>query len=569
MTAAGHTMGDGPTTARTVSADVAEVAASRSGATFGLMGNGNAYLVGHLTATGAPYVQMRHEAGTVAAAQAYALTAGRTATATTTYGAGFTNALTALAEARMARVPLVLITGEGPSTGMRWWDVDIEALAAGLGVPLLRVRSDDAAATAQRAYDVAERDRIPVVLAIPCDLATTPVPQGAHDGGGHLPPEPVPHPDAAEVCAVAEALVAAQRPLILLGRGAHLCGASADLRRIGDRLGALFATSAMAGGAVDSPWDVGIAGGFSTPAGWDLITAADVVLTVGISLNTFQDQGGRLLGGAREVIQVDLAARATNEQVTRYVRADAAVFAHALREELGLLGEGSGTRTGTGAPAAAPSSSGTWRARAPHAAGDLRADLSGLPDHAPDGRLDPRVVARRLADLLPDDRALVHDGGQFIGWMAQHALTRHPGELIMVGTALQTIGLGSASAVGAARARPERTTVLVTGDGGGQMGLADLPTFLAQVTSGVVVVFNDAAYGAELHQYGARGVHVAGMLLEEVDFAALGRALGAQGQRVTHLADLDVLGQWVEAGARGVLVLDLVVSRMVVADFLK
>src|SRR5699024_7652282 len=132
----------------------------------------------------------------------------------------------------------------------------------------------------------------------------------------------------------------------------------------------------------------------------------------------------------------------------------------------------------TDAPGRAPSSSATWRGRAPHAAGDLRADLTALPEHAPDGRLDPRVVARRLDEVLPAGRALVHDGGQFIGWMAQHARTGHPSELIMVGTALQTIGLGSASAVGAAHARPERTTVLVTGDGGGQMGLADLPTFL-------------------------------------------------------------------------------------------
>lgn len=528
---------------------VAEVVAARSGAVFGLMGNGNAYVVGHLTAAGVPYTRMRHEAGTVAAAHAYHLASGRTATATTTYGAGFTNALTALAEARLARVPLVLVAGEGPSTGLRWWDVDQETLAAGLDVAVVRVRPGAVAASVHEAYDLAEWDRTPVVLSIPYDLATAPAEAGTPPAA--RPTATPPAPTDEQVAAVAAALRGAQRPLLLLGRGAHLAGAGELLREVGDRVGALFATSATAVGLPGSPWDLGIAGGFSTPAGWELITAADVVLAVGISLNSFQDQGGRLLAGAQEVVQVDLGPVATHAAVTRYVRADAAALATALLDVLD-----------DGAPA------GSWRERAPHAAGDLRADLTALPELAEDGRLDPRHVARRLDELLPPERTLVPDGGQFIGWMPQHARIADPTGLLLVGTAFQAIGLGSAAAVGAARALPDRTTVLVTGDGGGQMALADLVTFVAEARSGVVVVFNDAAYGAELHQYGVKGVDRTGMLLEEVDFAALGQALGAQGNRVTRLADLEVLADWVGAGASGVLVLDVAVSRAVVADFI-
>ena len=538
----------------TVSTAVADVVAERSGAVFGVMGNGNAYVVGHLTAGGAPYVRMRHEAGTVAAAQAYHLAGGGTATATTTYGAGFTNALTALAEARLARVPLVLLAGEGPSTGPRWWDLDQEALAAGLDVPVVQVHADGAAAAAHYAFDLAEWDRTPVVLSLPYDVAT--VPATAHRAAPPIErPEP-PRPTPAQAAAVAALLRDAERPLLLLGRGAHLAGAGELLRRVGDRVGALYATSATAVGLPRSPWDLGIAGGFSTPAGWELVTRADVVLAVGISLNDFQDRRGRLLGGAREVVQVDLGPVATHGQVTRYVRADAAAFAAAL---LAALDDDD-------APSPARR---TWRERAPHAAQDLRADLSGLPELAEDGRLDPRLVARRLDELLPPDRAVVPDGGQFIGWMPQHARLSDPSAFVLVGTALQTIGLGSAAAVGAARARPDRPTVLVMGDGGGTMGLADLVTFVSEVRSGVVVVFNDAAYGAELHQYGVKGVDRRGMLLDDVDFAALGRALGAGGKRVTRLAELDVVGEWARAGAQGVLVVDVAVSRTVVADFLR
>ena len=346
---------------------------------------------------------------------------------------------------------------------------------------------------------------------------------------------------------------------------------------MGDRLGALFATSVMAAGVTGSPWDVGIAGGFSTPGGWELVTAADVVLAVGIGLNGFQDHRGRLFAGAREVVQVDLAPVATHGQVTRYVRADAAAFASALLTALDADDAVTLTLTHTLTPhapraelsRATDSPGGSWRARAPHAAGDLRADLTGVPEHAADGRLDPRLVARRLDELLPPDRVLVPDGGQFLGWLPQHARITEPTGLVLVGTAYQTIGLGSAAAVGAARARPDRTTVLVMGDGGGTMGLADLVTFVTEARSGVVVVFNDAAYGAELHQHGVAGVDQGGMLLEEVNFAALGQALGAGGRRVTRLAELDVVGEWARDGARGVLVVDVAVTRTVAADFLQ
>ncbi|MGX1163065.1 thiamine pyrophosphate-dependent enzyme [Arthrobacter sp. SLBN-100] len=95
--------------APTVSTAVAEALGERTGHLFGLMGNGNAHLISHLTQAGFPYTSARHEAATVTMADAYHRSTGRIGAATTTYGAGFTNAYTALAEARLARIPLVLV----------------------------------------------------------------------------------------------------------------------------------------------------------------------------------------------------------------------------------------------------------------------------------------------------------------------------------------------------------------------------------------------------------------------------------------------------------------------------
>jgi thiamine pyrophosphate-dependent acetolactate synthase large subunit-like protein len=102
-----------------VSAAVADVLATRAGHLFGLMGNGNAHLISRLTRRGFPFMSARHEAATVAMADAYHRATGGVAAATTIYGAGFTNAYTTLAEARIARIPLVFVVGDAPAGGCR------------------------------------------------------------------------------------------------------------------------------------------------------------------------------------------------------------------------------------------------------------------------------------------------------------------------------------------------------------------------------------------------------------------------------------------------------------------
>jgi hypothetical protein len=124
-------------------------------------------------------------------------------------------------------------------------------------------------------------------------------------------------------------------------------------------------------------------------------------------------------------------------------------------------------------------------------------------DETPDGRLDPRSLAAALDAVLPERRTVVQDGGHFLGWAPMYWRIPRPQDLVMVGTAYQTIGLGLASAVGAARAvKDGRTLVLASGDGGFLMGLSDLESLIGVASSAVVVIYNDAAYGAEIHQYG-------------------------------------------------------------------
>ncbi|QCU76967.1 thiamine pyrophosphate-binding protein [Citricoccus sp. SGAir0253] len=568
----------------TVPQAVAQVVREHATCLFGLMGNGNAHLVSELTSTGFPYVTVRHEAGAVAAADAAFRASGRIATATVTYGAGFTNTLTALSEAALARVPLVLIVGDAPTTGPRFFDVDQVGMAAAAGVETVRLDDRDPAAQVRDAYARAAAGSRPIVVAIPYDLVEAPVRAGSVPGAAEAPvptpaadpaggpatrpgslaaalPAAVSAPTEADLEAFRAALRGAERPLVVAGRGVvDSPGAPAALRRLADAHGAFLATSVMARNVAGPAGDLGIAGGFARVERAAIMRQADVVLVVGAGMNPFQMRYGTLFAPEATVLQVDARAAARHGRTDHFLLADAGAALDALAAGLGA------TPAQNGRP------DGGWRARRPIPAAPavepVKADGSPQDGLAEDGRLDPRTMALALEEILPAERTFVQDGGHFIGWIPLTCSVPDPRSHLFVGTAFQSIGLGFPSAVGAAVARPERTTVLVTGDGGGLMALADFESFVRQAASGVVVVFNDAAYGAEIHQYAARGLDDRAMLIPEVDFAALGRAFGAEGMRARSLADLDALRDWVARGSRGVFVLDLPISQHVVAEYM-
>jgi thiamine pyrophosphate-dependent acetolactate synthase large subunit-like protein len=532
---------------------LAHALAARVTDAFGVMGNGNAYLLDALDRTAVRYTAVRHEAGAVVAADAYYRAGGGLAVATTTYGAGFTNAITALAEAAQARIPLLFVVGDAPASGKRPWDVDQRAIAAAVGVPTITVGITDAVAVTLDAIDLALAQRRPVVLSIPYDLANV--------EAGNLPqlrapaPPPVVEADPAARATLAEIarrLAGARRPVLLAGRGAWLAGASGALGRLGEIAGAVTVSSALGRGVFpDVRYDIGIAGGFGQQDAMDLIHRSDVAVVFGASLNQFTMKFGALFSSETTLAQLDIGNGATHPRVDEFVHVDARIGAELLVDELERI-------------SASPSG---WRERVDFASQRARAPGNGV---APDGRLDPRSVATRIGEMLPDDRVVVSDGGHFIGWANAYWPVAEPDRMMMVGTAYQSIGLGLPSVVGAALAKPDSTVVLTTGDGGGLMALADLESAIRVAGGrGIAVVWNDAAYGAELNLYGLKGLAEAPMLIPQVDFARLAEALGAEGVAVDDLDALDRLGEWALelASSRRFLLLDCRISPDVIAPY--
>jgi thiamine pyrophosphate-dependent acetolactate synthase large subunit-like protein len=354
----------------------------------------------------------------------------------------------------------------------------------------------------------------------------------------------------------ADALARAQRPLIIAGRGASLAAARGPLEQIGDRLGALLATSAVANGLfAGSPWALGISGGFASPVAASLIAEADVVLAVGVALNMWTTRHGRLLRPDATVIQVDSEAVAlgAHHRVDVGVVGDAGEAARALLEELDRR-----DHRGAG-----------WRSR------ELEKRLrrgswlqEAFEDQSTVERIDPRAVSVALDGVLPAERTVVIDSGHFMGWPAMYLRVPDPQGFVFT-QAFQAVGLGLASAIGAAVARPDRLTVAALGDGGALMGLSELETVCRLALRMLIVVYNDAAYGAEVHHFGPDGAKLDLVRFPDTDFAALARAAGLEAVTVRRLQDVSPVAEWLSRPGKRALLVDAKVVPTVVAEWLE
>lgn len=521
---------------------------------FGLVGSGNFAVTNALHAAGAAFYSSRHEGGAVAMADGYARACGKIGVCSVHQGPGFTNTLTGLTEAAKSRTPLLVLAADTPPRTL-WsnFKIDQGSLARTAGALVERVRGPEtAAADAARALRRARVERRPVVLNIPIDVVEAPA------GPPDIPEWPAlepSRPSEGSVGRVADLLEGASRSVILAGRGAALAGAREALEALGDRIGALLTTSAMGHGLfAGHPYNLGIAGGFSSPLAVELLARADLVLAFGASLNHWTARHGRLFPSTARVVQVDLDEEVIGalHRVDVGVVGDAAATARAVDEELRRRGISKGRFKSE--ELAREISTRRWR-------DEPYEDKGGA------GYVDPRTLSIALDDLLPAQRTVATDSGHFLGYPSMYLEVPDQRGFVFP-NAFQSVGLGLACGIGAAVARPERLSVAAVGDGGALMALGELETAARYRLPMLVVVYNDAAYGAEVHHFGPMGHPVDLARFPDTDFAALARAAGAEGLTVRSVEDLAPLKSWL--GRReGPLVIDAKVNPEVRAEWLE
>lgn len=525
------------------------------GHVFGVVGSGNFDVTNTLVQEGIPYTAARHEGGAATMADAYGRMSGKVGVVSTHQGCGLTNAITGIGEAAKSRTPMLVLTADTQGAAVRSnFKIDQDGLARSVGAVAERIHSPESAvADTVRAYRTAVNERRTVVLSLPLDVQSASAPDNV--GAVELQEPARLRPDPASVKQLVQLIQMAERPVFVAGRGGR--GARDAILDLAEHAGALIATSAVANGLFnEAPFNLGISGGFSSPLTAELISGADLIVGWGCTLNMWTMRHGRLISPDANVVQVDVedASLGANRKITLGILGDSALTAVDVLSELRSVQPIPEEKYRTEDNALAIKQASRWR------------DVE-TPDHSTTSLIDPRLLSRELDLILPAERIVSVDSGNFMGYPSQYLSV--PDEFGFCFTqAFQAIGLGLYTAIGAAMAQPTRLPVLGAGDGGFLMGISELETAVRLRLPLVCIIYNDNAYGAEVHHFAEMdsSPDLGSVTFPETDIAAIARGFGAEGVTVRTVADLKPVKDWVAAFQTGHQSRPLVIDAKIASD---
>jgi acetolactate synthase I/II/III large subunit len=432
------------------------------------------------------HVLARHEQGAGHMAEGYARASGKVGVAIATSGPGATNLVTAIADAWMDSTPVVFVTGQVKSNVIgtdAFQEVDI----TGITMPIVKhswlVQDvEELPGVLKAAFHVARTGRQgPVLVDVAKDVQEAELEFSYPDEvdlPGWRPPRKV-HPR--QVRAAAEAIAAAERPIVYAGGGVVNADACAELRALVDAAQLPAVVTLMGKGCLpDShPLNYGAPGMHGSKyANWAL-NKADLVIAVG---SRFDDRvTGKVSAfapGAR-VIHFDVDAaevgkiRHAEIPVVGPLKLALAQLTHDVKS-IERRDQGEWLRRLE-----------DWRERFPfrYAKGD--------------GLLKPQTAVEALRDAAAglDEEVIWTTGvGQHQMWAMQYLVCDRPRTFITSG-GLGTMGYGVPAAIGAKAARPDATVVCVDGDGCFQMTCQELATASLERLPIVTVVLNNGWLG--------------------------------------------------------------------------
>ncbi|OLF18560.1 thiamine pyrophosphate-binding protein [Actinophytocola xanthii] len=516
---------------------------------FGVCGHTNIAFLDALGRSEIRFVIARHEQAAAHAADGYARMTGKPGVLLVHVGPGMTNAVTGVATAALDSVPLVTIAGDIPSYyyGRHpHQEVNLHADADQTSIyrPFVKRawavhRVEDLARFTERAFWTATSGRPgAVLLNVPMDLFSRQVSEDsatAYPAVGLSPAPALPPEDARRI---AEALVTAERPLIYVGGGLREDPGRAALLELAEHLDIPVAHSLMAKGTVEDrhPLVMGMTGFWGLDVTNKYTLDADVVLALATrfaetdSSSWSADHTWRFPPGRLIQIDIDPAEIGRNYPVEIGAVADVGLAVRAIADAaLALRPEGTDR----------PGLRETIRT-------ERRQLFTGSRERgrSTDFPLRPERILTDLREALPADAVLVTDVGWNKNGVAQ-CYELPPGGRFITPGGMSTMGFGPAAAVGVQLAAPERVVVALVGDGGMSAQLPAVPMAVEQGLPVIFLVMNNRAHGtiADL-QAASFGASFGCEFRDQdgnpysPDFAAYGRACGADGYLVEEPTDL-------------------------------
>ncbi len=480
---------------------------------FGVPGEENLAVIEALRRSSITLVVTRHEQPAAFMAATYGRLTGRPGVCLSTLGPGALNLATGVAYAHLGAMPMIAITGQKAIRSSRqagFQIVDVVATMRPLTKSARQIVSAASIPTIVRdAFRVAAEERPgPVHLELPEDIA-------AEEAAVALvAPHPMERPvaRAAALERAAAMILAAERPLVMLGAAASrplLAEALSDFVR---RVGIPFFNTQMGKGAVSggSNLYMGTAALSERDYVHMAIDRADLILAIG---HDTVEKPPFLMGpGGPKVIHVGFVPASVEQvffpqaEVVGDVGASLALLAERLEGRL-------------------PRAQRLLKLR-----GEI---LAHVGEGATERRFPPtpQRIVHDVREVMPEDGIVALDNGMYKIWFARNYRTRMANTLLL-DNALATMGAGLPSAMMAAILYPERRVLAVCGDGGFMMNSQELETAVRLGLNLVVLVFEDHAYGMIRWKQAVDHFSDWGLTFGNPDFVKYAEAYGARGARV-------------------------------------
>ncbi len=478
-----------------------------------------------LDAEGIRIIDVRDERAAVYMAHADAELSGRLGVALVTAGPGVTNAMTGMANAHVARAPVLVLSGVPPRL-----QENRGALQDIVHTDLVRSLTRYARTVREPELVLQELDEAvsraqgqggepgPVYLDFPVDTLRSEVPL-AVQLPEHFAPKPTPMmtPDAASVAAAVELLWSAKRPLFISGRGAR--GAGPVLSRLLSRLQAAYLDTGESRGLVsdDHPSVVAAMRGA-------VMSQADVIVTVGRHLDFQLAYGSPAVFGQAQFLRIaDCTAELRdNRRGTVELLATPPIALDCML-----------TAAGQREPATEPGWAAALRDKHLERSERLVTSMRSAPAGS-DGLMHPNRLLAALREALPSDAVVIADGGEFLSF----ARVGLPAPTYLDPGSLGCIGIGTPFGIAASLVYPERTVVVATGDGAFGFNAMELDTAVRHQSPVLVVVANNGSWAIEVRDQQETHGKVVGTRLQFADHAAMARAFGMHAERVENAEEL-------------------------------
>ena len=508
---------------------------------FAVPGEENLDLLESLRTSSIELVLTRHEQGAGFMAATYGRLTGKAGVCLATLGPGATNLTTPAAYAALGAFPLVIITGQKPiktSKQAQFQIVDVVSLFTPLCKASTQiVNGNRIPSLVREGFRLAQEERPgAVLLELPEDIAEEQTVEPV------IPPHDRRYAVAGDAALdeAARRILAAQRPLLLIGAGANRRRASKALRKFVADTGFPFFDTQMGKGVVDEDNELylGTAALSSGDYVHCAIEKADLIVNIG-----------------HDVVEKPPFFMEPGGQTVIHINYKAAEVDQVYFPQLEVIGDiaGSVERLGSRLDGKLQCDRSYYTA--------LHHEIASHISETSDDERFPMVPQRVVADVrsvMARDDIVALDNGIYKIWFARNYIAHEPGT-ILLDNALATMGAGLPSAMMAAMLSPGRRVLAVCGDGGFMMNSQELETAVRLNLNLVVLVLNDAAYGMIRWKQDQLGFPDYGLTFSNPDFVTYAQSYGATGHRVERSADLvAVLNAAFEAG--GVHLVDLPVD---------